>query len=245
LVDTVGTTRSIGRFVAPVSRQFSRELGPRRLNRRLATIDIALDSLHDAAIAAHGHLNDAFIAGLVEGMHRYHEKSDAKLDHIRVTVPLSLRRDDDPIGGNRITLARITVPASISDPSARVRRIRDIMRSWRHEPALAHTQGIAFGLNLVPRQYLSGIFKRIELLASDVPGIPVPVWLAGARVTGYYAFGPTIGAGVNATLMSYDGVCHIGLNIDTNAIADPDLLLECIREAFDEILALGPDTPKS
>jgi len=70
--------------------------------------------------------------------------------------------------------------------------------------------------------------------------VPVPVWLAGAKVTGYYAFGPTIGAGLNATLMSYAGVCNVGINIDTSAIDRPDLLMECVREAFAEVLALAP-----
>ena len=153
-------------------------------------------------------------------------------------MPISIRNGDDEIGGNRITLVRITVPADIDDPADRIAQIAAIMRHSQHEPALDHTQEIAFGLNLLPRPYIGGIFKRIEALASDVPGVAVPVWLAGAKVSGYYAFGPTIGSGLNATLMSYDGVCNIGINIDTSAIDKPDLMLECVREAFDEVLAL-------
>jgi hypothetical protein len=91
----------------------------------------------------------------------------------------------------------------------------------------------------LPRAYLGGIFKRIELLASDVPGLPVTVWLAGAEVTGYYGFGPTIGSGLNATLMSYAGTCNVGINIDTNAVDQPELMLECVREGFDHVLSLG------
>jgi diacylglycerol O-acyltransferase / wax synthase len=237
--DAIATTRSIGRFVAPVNRQFSTVLGERRMTRRLATSDVPLGELHAAATNAGGHLNDAYLAALTGAVQRYHQRRGAGLSDLRVTVPVSIRTGDDPIGGNRITLVRITLPATIDDPADRIRRIAAIMQRWRHEPALGHTQEIAFGLNLLPRPYLGGIFKRIEVLASDVPGVPRPVWLAGARVTGYYGFGPTIGSGLNATLMSYADVCNIGINIDTSAIDDPDTLLECLREAFDEVLALG------
>jgi diacylglycerol O-acyltransferase len=210
-------------------------------------MDVPFTELHAAAAAGDGRLDDAYLAALVEGVQRYHRRRGARLPELRITVPVSIRTGDDPVGSNRITLIRITVPASIDDPAQRIRRIAQIMLRWRDEPALAYTQEIAFGLNLLPRPYIGGIFKRVELLASDVPGVPCPLWLGGAKVTGYYAFGPTIGSGFNATLMSYAGVCNIGVNIDTSAIDDPDALLECLRESFAEVLALddapGADRP--
>jgi hypothetical protein len=51
--------------------------------------------------------------------------------------------------------------------------------------------------------------------------------------------GPTIGASVNTTLTSYDGNCDIGVNIDTAAVPDPDVLMTCLRESLAEITALG------
>ena len=39
--------------------------------------------------------------------------------------------------------------------------------------------------------------------------------------------------------MSYAGTCHIGVNIDTGAVPDPDVLLACLQESLDEITALG------
>jgi diacylglycerol O-acyltransferase / wax synthase len=233
----VATTRSIGRFVAPVNHQFSAVLGERTTGRRLATMDVDLSRLHAAAHAAGGHLNDAFLAALVDGMHRYHERRGEPLDEVRVTMPVSVRKPEDATFGNRITLTRITMPAAIAGPADRIRHISEIVGRWRTEPALDHTQEIAFGLNLLPRALLTGILKRVEMLASDVPGVPVPVWLAGARVTGYYAFGPTIGSGMNATLMSYADMCNIGINIDTHAIDDADALVECLQEGFDAVLA--------
>jgi diacylglycerol O-acyltransferase len=230
---------SVGRFVAPVNEQFSTVLGRRQTGRVLATLDLPFRELHAAAAAAGAHLNDAYLAGLGEGLRRYHDRHGAPLDAVRVTVPVSIRSNGDGIGGNRITLARITMPTAAGDPAERMQHIATIIRRWRHEPALHHAQPIAFALNLLPRAYLGGIFKRVEMVASDVPGLPTEVWLAGARVTGYYGFGPTIGSAVNATLLSYAGTCNVGLNIDTGAVEDPDELIECLHEGFETILALG------
>lgn len=235
----VNITTSVVRFVAPINHQDSTMMGPRDITRVLATIDVPFEQLHDAAQAAGCHVNDAYLAALVEGMRRYHRRRGFALRTMRLTVPISLRAKDDAIGGNRITLVRVRVSAAIDDTAERIRHMATVMNRWRHEPALEHVQEIAGGLNLLPRSYLGGMLKRVEMLASDVPGLPQPVWVAGAKATGYYGFGPTIGAGVNATLMSYAGVCNIGVNIDTSAVPDAPGLLECLHEGFADVLALA------
>ena len=39
--------------------------------------------------------------------------------------------------------------------------------------------------------------------------------------------------------MSYCGTCFVGINIDTGAVPDPDVLMDCMRNGFDEVLAVG------
>ena len=78
-------------------------------------------------------------------------------------------------------------PRSTTRPSGSGRS-PTVMRRWRHEPALDHTQEIAFGLNLLPRAYIGGIFKRDRAARERRARCAAPVvWLAGAKVTGYYA----------------------------------------------------------
>jgi diacylglycerol O-acyltransferase len=83
------------------------------------------------------------------------------------------------------------------------------------------------------------MLKHVDFLASNVPGLPTPIYLGGARVDAFYAFGPTTGAALNVTLMSYCDTCHIGVNTDVGAVPDPAVLLECLAEGFDEVLALA------
>jgi len=39
--------------------------------------------------------------------------------------------------------------------------------------------------------------------------------------------------------MSYCHTCFVGINIDTGAIADPGILMDCMRSGFAEILAVA------
>lgn len=231
--------RSVTRLVRPVLRPASPVMHQRRMTRALDTLDVPLEPLHDAAAGVGGHINDAYLAGVTGGLRRYHERHGAAIRDLRVTLPLSIRKPDDPIGGNRITLLRFALPAGLADPGERLARIADIVRAWRTEPAIGLTQGIAFALNLVPRGYIQGIFRRIEFVASDVPGLTDPAFLAGARLLAYYPFGPTIGAAFNTTLLSYVDTCCIGVNIDDAAIPDPEAFMTDLRGGFEEVLGLA------
>jgi diacylglycerol O-acyltransferase len=237
------TTASIARLVRPILREASPVMTRRSARRQLATLDVPLEGLRQAARTNGGHINDAFLAGVTGGLRRYHEVHCTEIRDLRVTMPVSIRKPTDPIGGNRITLLRFALPVGMSDPAARIARIATIARAWQHEPAIAHTQAIAFSLNLAPRSYIQGILRRVEFVASDVPGLKDPVYVAGARVLAYYPFGPTIGTAMNATLMSYVGEANIGLNIDLGAVPDADDLVTHVRAGFDEVLALAPNTP--
>jgi diacylglycerol O-acyltransferase len=83
------------------------------------------------------------------------------------------------------------------------------------------------------------MLKHIDFLASNVPGVPVPLYLEGVRVRRYVPFGPTAGSAFNITLMTYDGMCCIGVNIDTAAVTDVALFVRCLREGFQEVLSLA------
>ena len=240
-LDTMATVSSLGRFVHPVADTLSPVMTERGLDRHLDLIEVRLDDLKMAGASVGGTLNDAFVASITGGLRRYHEHHGASVDELRVTMPISLRRPEDPLGGNRITLERFVVPVGERDPSARVRITGWRCRAARNEEALPLSDVVAGMLNLLPSSVIGSMLKHVDFLASDVPGVTVPLYLGGARVLGYHAFGPTTGAAFNATLVSYDGVCAIGCTIDTAAVPDPERLMACLREGFDEVLVLAGD----
>lgn len=233
------TLRSVGRVIAPVRETRSPIMKGRSEARHLDMLEVRLKDLKRAGTAAGGSLNDAFMAAATGGLRRYHDEHRASVDELRVTLPISLRTPDDPPGGNHITLIRFTVAVSDVDPASRIRAMRGLCRTARDERSLRYTGAIAGVLNLLPRGFIGGMLKHIDFLASNIPGFPFPVYLAGIRMERYVAFGPTTGTAVNLALMSYDGTCCVGISIDTAAVDDPDVLVECIREGFEEVLALG------
>jgi len=230
---------SVYRTAAPNRGTLSPLMRKRATTRHLATIEVPLDTLKRAAKTVDGTVNDAYLAAVAGGLHRYHDRHHVAVGSLRALMPVSLRSGADTDWGNMITLQRMIVPVGEPDPAARMRALHRIAGRARTEPSLAITGTIAGALNLLPVGYVGGILKHVDFVASNVPGAPVPVYLAGSKVTGMFAFGPTIGASVNTTLMSYDGACDIGVNIDTAAVPDPDVLLDCLGESFAEITALG------
>jgi diacylglycerol O-acyltransferase / wax synthase len=211
----------------------------RAANRQLAALEIPLGDLKGAAKACGGTVNDGYMAAVTGGLRRYHEQHGMTVGSLRVTMPISLRAEDDAGWGNKITLQRLTVPVGEPDPVARMRLLHRVTEAARREPSLSVTDEIAGALTLLPAGYVGGVLKHIDFVASNVPGTGVPLFIAGSEITGFFAFGPTIGASVNITLVSYVGTCGIGVNIDTAAVPDPDTLLDCLREGFAEIAAVG------
>ena len=230
---------SVYRTVRPVNRTGSPLMKKRSLVRRLGVLEVPFPQLRAAAHRSGGALNDAFVAGVAGGLRRYHEKRGVAVGDLHLTMPMSLREDGDEMGGNRITVMRFDVPVGVADSAQRIREIHERTSRVRHEKSLPYTQWIAGALNMMPRWYIGSILRHVDFLCSDVPGIPVPVFLGGARVLTQYAFGPTIGAAVNVTLLTYVDTCAIGIDVDTGAIPDYDVFSESLAAGFDEVLALA------
>ena len=73
---------------------------------------------------------------------------------------------------------------------------------------------------------------------SNVPGSPVPLYMAGARVASYIPVSiPGHGVGLNITVQSYDGVLGFGITACRRAVPDPQSLAVYLRGALAELLA--------
>src|SRR5207244_8567842 len=120
--------------------------------------------------------------------------------------PINLRVGGDDAGGNRFAPARFPVPLAIEDPQQRMKAIQQLVRGWRAEPALQMTSTLAGVLNRLPTATTTALFggmlKCCDFVTSNIPGAPVPVYVAGARVERLYAFAPPAGAAFNVALIS-------------------------------------------
>ncbi|WP_407688136.1 wax ester/triacylglycerol synthase domain-containing protein [Mycobacterium sp. HUMS_1102779] len=234
-----GVASSIYRTVRPITEPGSSLMRDRSTVRRLGIHAVSRPRLRAAAHAGGGSLNDAFLAGLTGALRRYHEQHHAAVGDFHVGMPMSLRAEGDAIGGNRVTIMRFDVPVGLADPARRIEEIHRRATRQRDERSLPYMQLIAGALNLLPRWYIGAALRRVDFVASDVPGIPAPVSLGGAPLRMAYGFGPTIGAAVNVTLLTYMDTCALGINVDAGAIPDFEVFYQCLVDGFDEVLALA------
>jgi diacylglycerol O-acyltransferase / wax synthase len=240
---TFTTMHSIGRIVQPIDTTLSPCMTARSEHRRLAIAEYPMTDLRAAAAATNGTINDVFVAAVAGALDRYHRALGEPVAELRMTMPISTRGDDDPLGGNKLIPARFSVPVDIVDPRERVAAISSLCRKWRAEPALPMSDGIATVLDHLPAFVTTLVFgsmlKHIDFLTTNVPGSPVPIYLAGARVERFWAIAPPMGSAVNISLISHIDTACIGINMDPAAVQRTDVFLDCVRAAFDEMLHVG------
>jgi WS/DGAT/MGAT family acyltransferase len=237
-------TASLVKLLRPATAPLSPLMKGRSLSMRFDEIDLSIAELKATARVVSGKLNNAFVAGVAGGFRRYHDKHGHEVDHLRMTMPINVRTEARAnVAGNQFAPARFPVPVGIEDPIERMAAIRQLVEQERAEPALTLTDTIANVLNRLPATATTSVFgamlKGVDFVTSNVPGPPIPVYLAGARIEAQYAFGPMTGSAANITLLSHCEQVHLGINTDPAAIPDPDVFVACLRDSFEELAALA------
>ena len=240
--DFMNVVKSVSKFAAIPSRAMSPVMTGRSINYHFVTFDVPITELK-AASKPHGlNLNDAFMAGVTGGMRIYHERRNEPVSTLRCNMPISLRNPERP-AQNAVTIARFEVPVDIVDPVARMHALHEIVLSWRQEPALHLVDPLAeVGYRLMPSDLVTSAAQRSDFTASNVPGVPIQVYVAGARVLAMYPMAGTIGAATNITLLSYNGNAGLGVSTDDAAIPDREFFAECLGMGFAEVVG-HPVTP--
>lgn len=237
--------RVLGTRPVPGSPLFKR----RSLSWRFDGIEISLDRFKAAARTTQASVNDVFLSGLVGGFQRYHDEMGVALERMPIGFPISLRTDDDPMGGNKFAGSQYAAPLNELDPVARIRDIQRFVKETRGEPALdvmIRLMPVVTRLPLAAVTAMTADFTTAQdAQISNVPGIAHPVYMAGAEVTHFWPFAPVPGCGMMIVMMSHNGRCCIGINSDRAAVTEPDLLIKCLREGLDEVLALGQPSGRS
>jgi WS/DGAT/MGAT family acyltransferase len=233
---------SVGRMLQPVSEPLSPLWRNRSLSLRFDALTFATEKLRAAAKLADGKLNDAFVAGVAAGLRLYHEAHGANVRELRMTMPINVREGDtERLAGNQFVPARFAVPVGIADARERMIAIRALVAGQRAEPALAMLDDVSGLLNRLPAALATSLFgsmlKGVDFVTSNVPGPRFEVFLSGAKLDAVFGFGPLTGSALNVTLFSYVDRCHLGIASDPSAIPDPELLVQCLKRGFDQVLA--------
>jgi diacylglycerol O-acyltransferase len=79
----------------------------------------------------------------------------------------------------------------------------------------------------------------------NVPGPTTPLYFDGARMTYFSAIMPiSDGMGLVFAVTSYDGMIFISPTSCREQLPDPEFFAQCIRDSFQEYLAVADRKPK-
>ena len=239
---------SVGRFTAVPDGSMSPVMTGRGTTYHFAAFDLPFDGLRAVAKAHDRSVNDAFMAAVGVGLDRYHARHDQPVDELRFNVPISLRGDPGDRSGraaNAVTIARFLLPIAGLTVGERMASAHEQVDRWRAEPALRLADPLADVSWLVPVPVIAQAAKTSDVTTSNVPGPPIPLYLAGARMVGVYPLVATIGAAVNVTMITYDGSAFVGVSADDRAVPDLDALVADLRAGFAEVTGkpVGPSDP--
>ncbi|HET6708861.1 wax ester/triacylglycerol synthase family O-acyltransferase [Amycolatopsis sp.] len=221
-------------------------------HRSVAFAQLDLDDIKDVKNAFGVTVNDVVLA-LVAGALREFLAARGELpdDPLVATVPVSVHdRTEREHGSNKVSAFFASLPTHLTDPAARVfflaeanRRSKDhhheidadMLQDWAQFSAAT-----AFGLAVRAYSALRLAEKHPvvhNLVVSNVPGPPMPLYFLGARITGFYPLGPVFhGAGLNVTVLSNARKVHVGLLGARELVNDLWPLADALPDALAELL---------
>lgn len=219
-------------------------MGERSSRHRYAGFIVQNAGLKAAAQSQGCTFNSALLAAVVGGLARYHDRRGARVEALRAAMPISVRSADEVVAtGNRLAIARFSVATTTLDPGTRMREIQARVAEQREPASLGAFEVIANMVNVGPSSFLLPLvleeMRKSDFVATSMPGPPTPFYLAGSRVESLFAFGPTAGAALNVTLLGYTDQASVGITLDPAAIPDSGLLVDCLRQGFEEVLKLA------
>lgn len=214
----------------------------RSLQRRVEALSVPYKTLRDASKALGGTLNAAFVTAAADAAGEYHRRLDAPVESLRTSMAVSTRTDES--ASNAFTLVRLLVPTAEMPIEERFAAINEMAMSIRSGSADASLDTLAGLAQALPISVLTRLARAqsqtVDFATSNVRGAGIPLFIGGGRIVANHPVGPLGGVAFNLTLLSNDGNLDMGLHVDTAAVAQPDLLRDCIIESFAKIARHAP-----
>ena len=178
-------------------------------------------------------------------------------------VPVSLRTADDDSMNNQVSAIRVDLATDLKSTAERFKAIHASSEAAKAvvselKPVLGVDVPITgapwliSGLaTLYGRSNLASRMPAVANVAiSNVPGLPMTLYMAGARMLHYYPVSiPYHGMGLNITVQSYDGKLEFGITACRRVLSQEESheLIGHLRATLEDIRALESvnDTPSA
>jgi diacylglycerol O-acyltransferase / wax synthase len=162
-------------------------------------------------------------------------------------VPISTRLPGDENGGNRISLMMSPVGTDIADAVERVAVIAAATAAKKDRMDAARARAIADVTQLIPGAVVGVAMRRLapmisarrpwaNVVVTNVPGPPVPLYAFGSQMLACYGMGPILdGLGIIHLVGSYAGKFTFSFTACREMVPDPALYADHIQEALEEL----------
>jgi diacylglycerol O-acyltransferase len=190
-------------------------------SRRFAAETWPMERLKRVAKAGDATLNDVVLAMCSGALRAYLIENDALPSSPLVAMtPVSLRDENSPEATNAVGTILCNLATDLEHPGARLVAVRASMLSGKATLAgLSQNQITALSAVVMAPLLLNSVLDLhkvapppFNLVISNVPGPPEPLYWNGARMTGMYPLSiPLDGQAMNITLTSYAGQVQFGI----------------------------------
>lgn len=225
----------------PAETPLNRPIGP---YRRFDWHSLDLGAVKEVKNHLGGTVNDVILATVTGAVRRFLTRRMADVDRLdyRAVVPVNVRSTaDQGTYGNRVSAWMLSLP--VHERSVR-ERYRLIAESTARLKQSKQAQGIealtqiaeimdpilTLGVRLAAR------VAPYNLIVTNVPGPPFPLYLLGSRLLEGYPTVPLFEyQGLGVAIFSYDNRLFYGLNADWDLVPDLGDLVQDLDAAFREL----------
>lgn len=215
--------------------------------RRYEVVRFSLEEARAIGRALGGTVNDVVLTAVAAGLRHLletrHEEIDAQVLHALVPVSVRAAAEHESLG-NRVAGMVVPLPVGDVEPRTRFALVAEAVRSRK----AAHQPDLVGSLLAIPEHWpepmiaaFSQLIHRqptVNLVVTNVPGPPMPLYLMGARLLELF---PVVPLGGNLTVsvgvLSYNGQLTLGLFADRRRFGDLHVFAAAIEAAFAELAA--------
>ncbi len=267
LPSTVGTLKDAASTVLASSALLGGKGGPSNLTlaprtplnnsvtvgRAFASVTLPLHELKLLGRAHEATINDMVLMLCSTALRRFYSKRHTLPRKSMVAaVPISLREKGDTTADNQASMSLINLGTQIADNRKRLAHVKAATAAMKTTmgslksilPTDFPSLGVPWLMEAATALYgKAKVADRIpqvaNLVISNVPGPPMTLYMAGAKMLTNYPTSIIVhGMGLNITVQSYDKSLDFGLMADAAAMPEVRELADALLIAFDDLRAL-------
>jgi WS/DGAT/MGAT family acyltransferase len=224
---------------------FNVPIGP---HRRFDWTRFDMEAVRQVGKKLDGTVNDVVLTTVAGAVRHYLSEHDVDVSDIdfRAFVPVSTRTEKQRGKlGNRVSMLVADLPVAEADLRERFSLVIDetkrLKRSGESEGAslLGEISDWTTTSLVTSMSRMAASRRSYNLVVTNVPGPPMPVYLNGGRLLETYPLVPLFeNQALGIALFSYDGGLHWGFNACWDAVPDLHDFVNAIESEFGALLAL-------